>query len=256
VGAGESRVNRAGRVGLAGAMAAAAWLAAVPQAGAYAFGVSPIRLDFNRDARTGAVTVSNDDRVRLSFQVRLVRWTQDAAGQDVYEDSKDLVYFPRLMTVEPQDKRVIRVGTQAGPGPTERTYRLIVEELAPPAAERDAGTTVAVRMRFAIPLFVAPAEPAGTAELRDVAVHPGEVRLVLANPGNRHVKAESIVLRRGGTVVAESAGWYVLAGAARGFSVALPPAECERGGVLVLAVTGTGLALERELRVDAGACRP
>src|SRR5690242_12939673 len=79
---------------------------------AYAFGVSPIRLDFSASERSGAITVSNDDRVPVSFQMRLVRWSQDAKGEDVYEDNKDLIYFPRLMSVEPQEKRVIRVGTQ------------------------------------------------------------------------------------------------------------------------------------------------
>jgi len=229
----------------------------MPQdAQAYAFGVSPIRLDFNRSTRTAALTVSNDDEIALSFQVRLVRWTQDSAGEDRYEDSKDLIYFPRLMKVEPREKRVIRLGTQRPPDPIEGTYRLIVEEMLPPAQSKGQAATVAVRMRFAVPVFVAPPEPVTRVDMQDVGVDKGEVRFQLKNSGNTHVKVDSIALRRGGATVGEAAGWYVLAGATRKFGVALTATACEGKGPFELVVKGEGLDLKREVVMDAGRCRP
>src|ERR1051325_10876733 len=77
------------------------------------FSVSPIRLPFERGARAAAVTVSNDDARPLRMQLRLMEWTQDAAGADVHRDSEELVYFPRMMTVPPGGKRLVRVGLES-----------------------------------------------------------------------------------------------------------------------------------------------
>ena len=222
-------------------------------AAAFAFGVSPIRLDFDDKVRTAAITVSNDDKVKLSFQVRLMRWTQDREGADQYEESRDLIYFPRVMMVEPQQKRVIRVGTQGAPGEAETAYRLVIEEMAPPEGPGPRGTAVAVRVRFAVPVFVAPAA-AAAAVLEDLRVKGGELRFRVRNGGKRHLKAESITLYRGDAVLKQVAGWYVLPGARREFALAVPPEECP--GPATLVVKGEGVELRRELKLDATQCRP
>jgi fimbrial chaperone protein len=183
-----------------------------------------------------------------------VRWSQDARGEDVYEESKDLVYFPRLMSIEPKQKRVVRVGTQAAPGEGEGTYRLIIEEMMPPAPGGP-GTNIAVRMRFAIPIFVAPAQPERKPVVEQLALARGEVRFRLRNAGNQHVKLETLSLRRGDKVLQEAAGWYVLPGAQREFAIALPAAECKAGKVQ-LVLKGEGVELKHELDVDAARCRP
>lgn len=229
-------------------------MAALPgPASAFAFGVSPIRLDFDGATRTAAVTVSNDDKVRLSFQVRLMRWTQDGEGADQHEESRDLIYFPRLMTVEPGEKRVIRVGLQGTPGAAESAYRLVIEEMAPPDAPAGRGTAVAVRVRFAVPVFVAPAEAAAGAVVEDLRAAGGEVRFTLRNRGTRHLKAETLTLRRQGEVLAQAAGWYVLPGARRGFKVTVPPERC--AGPAELVVKGEGVDLRRTIALDADQCR-
>ena len=46
------------------------------------FGVSPIRVDLDRNTKSALITVTNDDARPLAFQVRAMEWTQDAAGAD------------------------------------------------------------------------------------------------------------------------------------------------------------------------------
>lgn len=230
--------------------------ASSPALWAYAFGVSPIRVDLGPAARSGAISVSNDDRIALSFQMKLLRWTQNEKGEDVYEESKDLVYFPRLMSVEPDKKRVIRVGTQAAPGPEEGAYRLAIEEITPLDPGQAKGPGVAVRMRFAVPIFVAPLAPVVKTAVEKLSVTGGEVRFVLANTGNQHVRVESAALLRGERVLAEVTGWYVLAGARRAFSIAIPEQECGKPGALTLAIKGEGLDLKQAVADAAARCRP
>ena len=221
----------------------------------YQFGVSPIRVDLGPSARAGAISVSNDDEVKQSFQMKLLRWTQNDKGEDVYEESKDLVYFPRLMSIEPRQKRVIRVGTQAPPGPAEQAYRLAIEEMTPLEPGKSS-TAVAVRMRFAVPVFVAPMAPVTRTEIEKLAVAAGQVAFTVANTGNVHVRVEKAALKRDKQVLHEAAGWYILAGARRAFTLTIPAAECGKPGALTLALTGEGVDLQRELTADAARCRP
>src|SRR4051812_48428578 len=103
-------------------------------AAAGSFGVAPTRVDLGKGARSSLVEVSNDDTRKLSFQVRLFQWTQDAQGKDAYQENQDLIFFPPLFTVNPGDKRVIRVGLKgSAPPPGEIAYRLFIEEIPEPA---------------------------------------------------------------------------------------------------------------------------
>jgi fimbrial chaperone protein len=240
-----------------GALLLAALLAAALAAGAASFGIAPIRLDFDRDTRTGVITVNNDDTIRETFQVRLMRWTQDAKGADHYEDSSDLVYFPRLMTVEPKDKRVIRIGSRGEPAANEKAYRLYVEEISEGTATAQAGSTIAVRMRFALPVFVAPAGKAETrADVVDATFDKGQAHIRVHNGGNRSFKVETITLRDGDTQVAEVAGWYVLAGATRDFAVPIPHDACARLKSVEAQLKNESLDLRRTIAIDPARCGP
>lgn len=224
--------------------AALFWLAGgAAQAGSFA--VTPIRMELSPTVRAGAITVVNSDAVPLGFQVKLLRWTQNDTGEDVYEDSKALTFFPRLMTLEPGGRRVVRVGTQAPAGDTERAYRMAIDEMPGPRPP-GSGAQVAVQVRFAVPIFVAPKQPRIATELVDLAAKGKELRFRLANRGNQHVKVEDLALVQGERVLATGTGWYVLAGARRGFSVATDTA-CGHAAPVFLVVKGEGLAIRRDV---------
>src|SRR5271169_3390931 len=72
-----------------------------PSAHAGLFGITPIRVDLDRENRTGSFTVTNDDPDKaLQMQAKLMEWTQDAEGKDIYAPSNDLVFFPQIFSVE------------------------------------------------------------------------------------------------------------------------------------------------------------
>ena len=221
------------------------------------FGVSPIRIDLSRATRTAVVEVTNDDQSRLSFQAKLVEWTQDAEGEDVYLPSSDLVFFPPLFTVNPGEKRIVRMGTKAGaaPGELERSYRLYIEELPPPA-EAGAGAQLRIALRFGLPVFVAPATPARKLVMEDVRIHPGRLTLRLRSTGNQSSKLETIRLRNATETLGEGQGWYVLADRAREFDVKVDPAKCPLSGPLELEALAQGVVLARQTLADpASLCK-
>lgn len=231
--------------------AALFWLACgAAESGSFA--VTPIRLELSPTVRTGAITVVNSDQVPLGFQIKLLRWTQDPRGEDVYEDSKALTFFPRLMTLEPDTRRVIRIGTQAPAGDTEAAYRLAIDELPAPR-QPGSGATVAVQVRFAVPIFIAPRQPRISTEVLDLAVRGGELRFRLVNRGNQHVKIDDLLLFRGERQLASGQGWYVLPGAQRGFAIKVD-AACGKPEPAFLVLKGEGLDVRRDVSALLGRC--
>jgi len=219
------------------------------------FAVTPIRLDFAPSVRTGAITVVNSDTRPLGFQVKLLRWTQNAKGEDVYEESRDLTYFPRLMTLAPETRRVIRLGTQTAAPEVEASYRLAIEEMPGPRDDTT-GSAVAVQVRFAVPIFVAPQQPKVSTELVNLARGDKALHFTLANRGNQHVKLEELALMRGDQMVSSASGWYVLPGAQREFSVELGSACAGKGSPVFLVLKGEGLDVRRDVTAQLGRCAP
>jgi fimbrial chaperone protein len=129
-------------------------------AAAGGFGVTPIRIELDRGTKSGAITVANDeDSEAQRLQIKLSEWTQGANGKDEYRDSEDLLYFPRLMTLDKGEQKMVRVGLRVPATAQEKTYRLFIEQLpAPPPPGGTPGARIAIAVRFGVPIFVKPAK--------------------------------------------------------------------------------------------------
>ncbi len=237
-------------------MTLAVWLCVAFTVHAGSFGVSPIRLDFDRSTKTGVLTVTNDDEARLSFQMKLMEWTQDAEGVDQYAESSDLIFFPQLMVLEPKEKRIIRVGTKSPSSTSERTYRLFIEEIPDAAEARAQGTQVAVKLRFGVPLFIAPLKAEIGGAITDAKLAKGEIQLTVKNSGNQHFRFEAITAKVANVALGEVSGWYLLAGAQRAYTIKLDKDACAKTAKLEIALSVEGLDLKQELGVTPVLCRP
>jgi fimbrial chaperone protein len=231
-------------------------LLALPPASAGQFGVSPIRVDLDRESKSGAITVSNDeDAQSLRVQMRLFEWTQDAEGKDVYQESQDLVYFPRLMVLEKGQQKLVRVGLRTPATTQEKTYRLFVEELpAPPAPGAASGSHVAIAVRFGVPVYLKPAKEELHAEISRLVLSKGVLHVDVRNTGNTHFTIKSVTASSGKSFSREMAGWYLLAGATRDHAIELPAADCARLGKLDVIVATDQMELRGALDVDASMC--
>ncbi|MFQ5465564.1 MAG: molecular chaperone, partial [Thermodesulfobacteriota bacterium] len=128
------------------------------------FRVTPIRLDFTSKVRTGLVTILSEGPEELKLQVRAYEWTQDEEGKDVYRETGDLIFFPRMMALGENQEKTLRAGIRVPPPPVEKTYRLFIEEITGPRKKKT-GANVAMAIRFGIPIFVTPEREAPAGEL-------------------------------------------------------------------------------------------
>jgi fimbrial chaperone protein len=222
--------------------------------------VAPIRIDLDRGAKSGAVTVYNGPGGKMQAQISASEWSQDEEGADRYVETNDLVFFPRILPFEAGQERVIRVGIRTPAVKQERAYRLFIEEM-PSLADSRLGTAVSVAVRFGVPVFVHPLkeEPQGAVE--SVSVDNGAIRVRVANRGNVHFKVEGLTVRGVGAKGEETfrktvPGWYLLAGAKRTHSVAIPPEGLAASGRVEVEVRTDRMPLSASIEVAPGAAAP
>ena len=248
-----------GRV--AAALTALALLHAGP-ATAATFRVSPVQLSLTASSTSGLLTLSNESPETLRFQLTAYRWAEDERGQMQLLPTEDLAVFPTLLTLEPGKERKIRIGTAASPAPSEKTYRVFVEELpsAADSGETAAGSRIKVLTRMGIPVFLKPPRTESGVEIAEAKIENARLRFLVRNSGNVHFTLQTVravaTAGSGETVLdKQENGWYVLAGGTREYQWPLTPQECARVRTLKIeAQTDTGLV---ETRVEAppGACR-
>ncbi|SFC14917.1 fimbrial chaperone protein [Polaromonas sp. OV174] len=224
------------------------------------FSVNPIRIELGASARSGVIAIKNEDKQKLSFQIDGKEWTQDAAGQDQYADTDALIFFPKIMSVEPGATGLIRVGAKAAAVPTEKTYRLFIEEM-PGATKKleSSGAQINVLIRFGAPVFIAPLKPQDSLDIESFGLTKGNVTIAAKNTGNRHQVVQGIELKGtdagGNDVYALTlADRYLLTGSAKTYTTTIPANQCAKITQLSLEFKTDKLSVARKLSVSHVMC--
>lgn len=244
-------------------LACVCWITGTPPAlRAGEFTVEPFRLEMGPRQRSGVFTVTNVGSEPLNFQVRLSEWTQDSEGKDIYSETADIVFYPRIISVKGGERQIIRVGANKPIVAREKSYRLFIEEMpsqAPPGVTK--GAQVTVRISFAPPIFVRPAKVLAQATIESLALDKSKIKVAVRNAGNVHVRFRSVIFkgidRDGNEVFSKKVdGWYVLSGVSRTFDTQVPDDVCAKVSLLDVTVEADDLALheQRDIGGDPNKC--
>jgi len=239
--------------------AALAGAAVCGSAGAGEFIVSPVRLELGSTTRSGAITVRNEGKDMLSFQLEAMEWRQDGDGKDQYVETQELVFFPKIMSVGPGQEALIRVGAKTPLVQREKTYRLFIQEMPAPAPAPSNGAQVNFLIRFGAPIFVVPVKAQDSLAVDSLGLVKGTVHIATRNSGNRHQVVQGVHLKGADAAGAEIftltlADRYLLAGTAKTFSATVPPQQCARLTSLSVEVRTDRLSTVRQLDVDPTMC--
>lgn len=222
--------------------------------------MNPIRLELGPAVRSGVFSVRNDGKEKLSFQIEAMEWTQDAAGVDQYTETRDLIFFPKILGVEAGEEGIIRVGARNAAVPAEKTYRVFIQELPSPSqAVLADGPRVNLLLRFGAPVFVTPVRPTDSAEVTAMALAQGVLGLSLKNTGNRHQVIEGIHIRGADRLGQEVyaltlADRYLLTGSTKAFKATIPAQKCDGIATLSVQVKTDKVTLDRKLDVSRAMC--
>lgn len=211
------------------------------------FDVAPILLELSDKAASGTIVVTNRAQETLRFHITAFAWSQRADGEMVLQPTKDIVFFPAMLALNPKESRQVRVGTKLKPGAVERSYRLFVEELPPAVkSKEDKANAIRVLTKMGLPIFVEAVSPKALPRITPPVLSGRNVSFDLKNGGTKHMRVQRVTVKAKNadkTVHSEELpGWYVLAGGTRTYALTLPDAACQQA-----------TSLEVQVESDSGA---
>jgi fimbrial chaperone protein len=229
------------------------------------FQVQPTTMDLSGSVKSGVFSVINNGNEKIDFQVSVQEWRQDEKGKDVYTDTKDIVYFPKVMSVEANAQRAIRIGLKGPLGTKEKTYRLFVAEIPTPKKMQDvkvegkipAGITIA--FRFSMPIFVKPAKPQEGYTVDGLEMSKGTVKAIVKITGNVHVKLNAVKFSGkaadGKELYSKDiAGWYILQGLSFPYEAAVPKDVCGKLATIEVSAQTDEGKKDKKLNVEKKMC--
>jgi fimbrial chaperone protein len=172
----------------AGALA----LAASTGARAGAMQVSPVLIDAVGQ-QTATLHLRNTGDQPLTAQVRVLRWSQTAEGEDRLEPTEDVAASPPIASLGPRADYVVRLVRQRDTAPVgEESYRILIDELPNPQ-NRVSG--VALVIRQSIPVFFASRDRTPPKVTWRIETADGKAALVGVNSGDRRLRIADLRLR-------------------------------------------------------------
>lgn len=211
--------------------------------------IEPVVVELGARQRAASVTITLNPKATASLmlQSQVLQWEQAPDGSSRTQPSADLVVAPPIVELKPGESQLLRIALR-GPrrGPGEQAYRLVLEDVA--AATQAAGAPgVSFRMRYDLPVLLAPAEPLRQAlRWQSCPSKADELCVRLANEGNRRVSLRSLSFAGSNWKVSVESPGTVLASTQREWHLPLPPGAS--GAALhVVGVTSRGETVQAEL---------
>ena len=203
--------------------------------------LTPVRVNLSNAAKVAVLTVHNTGSEESVMQVTLNKWMLEGQAY-TYQQSQDLVVTPVTFRLAAGAQQIVRIGLTGNP-PVERegAYRLLVEEVPPPATATVTGTRMVVR--HDLPVFVSPLQAPKAALDVSVLCNAKGAALKLTNIGNVHVQLRSVAVLN---PLANEVLWnaenfdYLLPDAHRSWELALKALPASAKNVVVTTLTDQG----------------
>ncbi|MGV8075544.1 MAG: hypothetical protein AB2L11_13440 [Syntrophobacteraceae bacterium] len=65
-------------------------------ANAASLDIQPVKLYLGNEKKVEKLTLKNLDEVDFPLQIKAYKWTQNDNGEDIYEDTQDVIIFPKI----------------------------------------------------------------------------------------------------------------------------------------------------------------
>ena len=222
------------------------------------FQVNPIRITLSPQSASALLSIQNDSVETTRFQIGVFEWDQATDGEMVLNPTEDLIFYPKLLAVDPGDQRNIRIGTKQPAVATEKSYRIFVEELPPADNGKQQGIRLLTKM--GIPVFIQPTKQLVQAQVGQMKMGADGFSFEIKNTGNVHFFPGKIrVFGKGAPdeilLDRQLQPWYVLSGGVRKYSVEISPRECHQLHDLTVELEVDGKTLKQEFSVPAQVCQ-
>ncbi len=209
----------------------------------------PVNVFMPAGQKAASLSVTNNGKTESSIQIRTFDWNQ-SGNEDQLDPSKVVVASPPLVTIAPGATQVVRLILRQSPQDREATYRILVDQIPPPAEPG----VVHVVLRLSIPIFAMPSIRALPSVQFRIERDAGKLYLVGVNAGLSHEVIRDIVLTTSGGLnlkAASGASPYILAGVTRRWLVDAQGYVAQPGEAMQLTAHGYNAAIDQQVRVVA-----
>lgn len=197
--------------------------------------IGPTVIEFGPKQKIAAVSVALDSNAAtpMRLQADVLVWRQTGKGENVYDDTTELLVTPPIAEIKPGQRQIFRLALR-GPraAQEELTYRLVFEDISAAMGSAQVGPNMKIdfRMRYDLPVLLAPTSPVVTRMVWRPCVSgsPTIARAAgtcvhLLNAGNRRVKVQSLTIVGEGwqQPLAFGEGENILSGAEREWRIPL-----------------------------------
>jgi fimbrial chaperone protein len=219
--------------------------------------VVPTKLYLSAGKKTEVLKVKNEGDNKVTIQVEAVNWSQGEGGKDSYEPTEDIVFFPKIFTVEKGKELLLRVGAKdLRATAKEAAYRVFLQEIP---VSKPGQSQLTLALRLSIPVFIKPAKEVKEWAIEKVEFSDNMLLIKIKNNGNSHIsvgkmKAKGINASNQEVYQKEEAGWYVLPGVVRTFGMKIPEKECLNSAVIKITAEVGDANKEAKLDVDKALC--
>ncbi|QIL03195.1 molecular chaperone [Sphingomonas sinipercae] len=208
----------------------------VQPAAASTFQINPVLVEVKPDKAAALITVDNVGTEPVVIRTKVLAWRQ-AAGADVYEDTRDIVLSPPLARIAAGGSQVIRLGPKARDRASEKAYRIIIEEVP---SQKSVSGTVTMLLRFDVPCFILTANPAQPVlAWKATRSADGLVTLSASNAGGSRFQITSLQwgFASGGTGKHQGRPGTILAGGMKSWKIGSAP-RARSGELLTVRFAG------------------
>jgi fimbrial chaperone protein len=224
------------------------------------FEIKPIKIFFDARSKIEKLTLKNVSEDNLTVQIKAYKWTQDEEGQDLYQDTNDLIIFPKIATIKKDEEKIIRVGTNLRSGSIEKAYRIYVEEI-PSGEKKDIkAATLHLYMKIGVPVFISPDNKNEKGTIEAVKLRNGEAEIMVKNQGNLHFVVTGLQVKgvnpQGQEIFSKDVGgWYLLSGTSKTYEISIPADACKKMMRMNIEVkTNNNFVFNKNLMVEKVMC--
>jgi fimbrial chaperone protein len=240
-----------------------------------AFGISPIKVYFEKGSKSRDITIDNADDKTVRLKVQAYKWTEDGAGKRELTPTQDISLFPAILELKPKSKRIIRLAAKLPPKQIEQSYRLAIEQLPEAVVKKPEATPDGIKptkstaqLNFIytlnLPVFINPINIDRKSSISNPAVNGSNLSFNLLNQGNAHIFASSIEIATkdsaGKTIATKKINpTYVLPSIQRKLTLDLPQDQCQSARSISIEIkgdedVGNKTNLSQTVNVASGIC--
>jgi P pilus assembly chaperone PapD len=223
----------------------AGWMLAAQVFAAANISVWPVHVYISPEQPIGVINLKNQSAESVNLQAEAFTWEMDEHGKTTLTDVGDFVFFPKMLSLKPNEEKALNVGYDGDFPGVEKPYRLKVRELPKlktpeKLVANRTGMGLEPVLEFSVPLFVTPTRnrPPPQAVLEAPSQTAKGVQVGVRNPGQHNFLMRSLNLywlnARGKTVLEQQHEYAIRVLPQRRLFVEVPVADLRCRGAAVL----------------------